>query len=495
MATPELSPAGNLPRWTVLSVTTLSSFMAALDSNIVTIALPAMSKALASGVSLLGWVITGYILAAAALVLQAGKLGDSYGKRRVYLIGFAVFGSASALCGVSQSIVELVAFRVAQGAGAAVLTATAIPLIFASFPPTERGSAIGINSIAWAVGAVAGPLLGGVLTQIDWRFIFYVNVPVAAVAILVGLRRIPPVLDRKGKHASGLNLLNATLLGLAVAMVILWLSFFDYWLIPAALLLGALFVVAEAKSKTPIINRELVRNRGFVYSALALALMQTGFFGITFVMSFYFQSISGFSPVVAGLWISPLPLALAIFNPIGGRMFDRLRRPASVSIAGALVAVGSVVALAMGVDSPVPGLYVLALMTIAGVGGGLVWAPTISSALKFTKQELRGVANGTAFTLIFIAYAISVAVVVSVSAAGLPPSLVGEIYLGSVSGLTTAQALLFAKGLSEALLALAVVSLVGIPVYLLLFREQGKHFGTYSIPPTPATPQEAAPQG
>ncbi len=493
MASQERVPIGNLPRWTVLSVTTLSSFMAALDSNIVTIALPAMSKALQSGVSLLGWVITGYILAAAALVLQAGKLGDNYGKKRVYLAGFAVFGTASALCGISQNIVELVAFRVVQGAGAAVLTATAIPLIFASFPPTERGSAIGVNSISWAVGAVAGPLLGGVLTQIDWRFIFYVNVPVAAVAILVGLKRIPAVLDQRGEHTSRLNLVNATLLGLAVATVILWLSFFDYLLIPPAVLLVALFVGAEMKSKNPIVSRELIRNKGFVYSALALALMQTGFFGITFVMSFYFQSISGFSPIIAGLWISPLPIALAVFNPIGGRLFDRLRRPAVVSIIGALVAIFSVVALAVAMDSPSPGLYVLALMTFAGVGGGLVWAPTISSALKFTTQELRGVANGTAFTLIFIAYAISVAVVVSVSAAGLPPALVGEIYLGSVSGLTTAQASLFAKALSESLLALAVVSLVGIPVYLLLLREQGKHFTTYSMAPTEATPQEPVP--
>jgi EmrB/QacA subfamily drug resistance transporter len=495
LASIERTPDGSLPRWTVLSVTTLSSFMAALDSNIVTIALPAMSRGLGSGVSLLGWVITGYILAAAALVLQAGKLGDNYGKKRVYLTGFAIFGIASALCGVSQNIVELVGFRVVQGVGASVLTATAIPLIFASFPPTERGSAIGINSVAWAVGAVAGPLLGGVLTQIDWRFIFYVNVPVAAVAILVGFRRIPPVLDQKGERTSRLNLVNATLLGLAVAMVILWLSFFDYRLIPAAVLMGALFVVAEVKSKIPVINRELIKNRGFVYSALALTLMQTGFFGITFVMSFYFQSISGFSPIVAGLWISPLPIALAIFNPLGGRIFDRVRRPAVVSIVGALVAIGSVFGLAAAMNSPSPGLEVAVLMAVAGAGGGLVWAPTISSALKFVRQDLRGVANGTTFTLIFIAYAISVAVVVSVSAAALPPSLVGQIYLGSVSGLTAAQAALFAQGLSEALLALVVVSLVGIPIYFLLMKEQGRSFHAYTVPPSSGGPREAMPPG
>lgn len=482
-ASPERPPPG-LPRWTILSVTTLSSFMVALDSNIVTIALPAISKALSSGVSLLGWVITGYVLVAAVLVLQAGKFGDNYGKKRVYLIGFAIFGAASALCGVSQSAVELVAFRVVQGVGASVLTATAIPLIFASFPQNERGSAIGVNSVAWAVGAVAGPLLGGFLTQIDWRFIFYVNVPVAIAAILVGFRRIPAALDARGEHASGLNLANAALLGLMIAFVMLWLSFFDYRLIPAAVVAGALFVFAEARSKAPILNRELTRNRGFVYSVIALALMQTGFYGVTFVMSFYFQSIANFSPVDAGLWIAPLPVALAVFNPIGGRIFDMLRRSAIVSIAGVLLAFGSVVGLSTAVGSASPGLYVVGLLAAAGVGGGLVWAPSISSALKFARPELRGVANGTAFTLIFICYSVSVAIVVSASAAALPPSLVGQIYLGGVSGLTVSQAGLFALGLSKALIALAAVGVVSIPVYFLVVREQGRGFHPFEIAPS-----------
>jgi EmrB/QacA subfamily drug resistance transporter len=485
-----------LPRWTILSVTTLSSFMAALDSNIVTIALPAMSKGLSSGVSVLGWVITAYILVAAALVLQAGKLGDNYGKKRVYLIGFVIFGVASALCGLSQSAVELVAFRVVQGVGASVLTATSIPLIFSSFPPNERGSAIGVNSVAWAVGAVAGPMLGGALTQIDWRFIFYVNVPVAAVAILVGFRRIPSALNARSARSNRLNLVNATLLGLTVAFAMLWLSFFDYRLVPAALVAGTLFVAAESRSETPILNRELIRNRGFVYSVVALAFMETGFFGVTFVMSFYFQSIASFSPVEAGLWIAPLPIALALCNPVGGRVFDRMRRPAVVSIVGGLVAAISVVGLTAAMESTSPGLYVVALLGLVGAGGGFVWAPSISSALKFTSQELRGVANGTAFTLIFICFSISVAIVVSVSAAALPPQLVGQIYLGSISGLTASQATLFADGLSKALLAMAVVSLAGIPVYVLVAREQGRHFRAFeTVPSITAEVQEPSKAG
>jgi MFS family permease len=126
--------------------------MSALDSNIVTIALPNISKDLSAGYSLLGWVLAGYVLAVAALVLQSGKLGDNYGKKRIYLLGFAAFGIASALCGLSANVYQLIAFRIIQGGGASVMLATGIPLIFASFPPAERGSAVGINSVAWAVG-------------------------------------------------------------------------------------------------------------------------------------------------------------------------------------------------------------------------------------------------------------------------------------------------------------------------------------------------------
>ncbi|MDV3244356.1 MAG: MFS transporter [Nitrososphaerales archaeon] len=468
-----------LPRWTILSVTTLGAFMAALDSNIVTIALPAISRGLTSGISLLGWVITGYALASAVLVIQAGKLGDKYGKKKVYLTGFAVFGIASALCGMSLDAYQLVVFRVVQGLGASLLVATALPLVFASFPPSERGQAVGINSVAWALGAVTGPIIGGVLTQIDWRLIFFVNVPVASAAVLVGLKRIPQALDRRNDQAGRLNLVNATLLGLTVAVWILWLTFFDARLVPVGAVTLAAFALAERSSKEPMLNRELIHNRGFVFSAVGLAVMQVAFLGIPFVMSFYFQSVAGFSPLMAGLWLAPLPVAIGIFNPIGGRVFDRLRRPALISMMGALVVAGCVVGLSLALASPTPGLYVAALLAVAGVGGGFVWAPSISSGLKFSRPELRGVANGTTFTLINVAFAASVAIVISVSAGALPPALVGEIYQGSVSGLTAAQAALFGQGLARALLALVVVGVVGIPILFLVAREQAKSFRQY----------------
>jgi MFS family permease len=464
--------------------------MAALDSNIVAIALPYISKSLNAGYSLLGWVLAGYVLATAALVLQAGKLGDNYGKKNVYLLGFAIFGVSSALCGLSGDAYQLIAYRIVQGVGASIMVATGIPLIFASFPPSERGSAIGVNSVAWAVGAISGPLFGGVLTSIDWRFIFFVNVPIAALAIIVGNVKIPGTLNAKSPYAGKLNLFGAALLGVAIAFVMLWLTLFDYRFGLLALVGVGAFGIAEAKSKNPVLNRELLKSRGFLYSITSLGIMMTAFFGIVFVMSFYFQSVAGFSPLTAGLWVAPLPAALAVTNPIAGRVFDRLRRPAVTSIAGAVLAFVSMVLLGGAIGATTPGLTVSLLLALIGIGGGFMWAPSISSALKFSRQEMRGVANGTAFTLIFVGFATSVALVISISTAALPAALSAQIHSGSVIGLSPSSASLFDQGLAASLLGLAAVGVVSIPLLFLLVREQGRQFKEYTVVQTEPKSQD-----
>jgi len=483
------APPSSLPRWTILSVTTLGAFMSALDSNIVTIALPNMARDLSAQYSLLGWVLAAYVLAVAALVLQAGKFGDNFGKKRIYLIGFAVFGISSALCGLSQNIDELIVFRFIQGLGASAMLATGIPLIFASFPASERGMAVGVNSIAWAVGAVLGPLIGGALTAIDWRLIFYVNVPVAALAILVGRLRIPSALNAKSPFAGKINFLSAIILGLAIGLIMFWLTLLDarYAILGAVGIVA--FVVAEARSKNPLLSRELLRNRGFVFSAVALAIMMVSFFGIVFLMSFYFQSVAGFSPLIAGLWVAPLPAALGVVNPISGKLFDRFSRPAIMAVLGAIIVIGAVLLLSGALKATSPGLTIALLLAVIGVGGGLVWSPTIAGALAFSRPEMRGVANGTAFTMIYVGFATSVSLVVSVSTASLPPALSAAIQSGALTGLTGAAATSFDQGLINSLLVLAVVGVVGVPFLFLVLREQMRQRGSRAA----STSEGAAP--
>jgi MFS family permease len=451
--------------------------MVALDSNIVTLALPYISKALSTGYSTLSWVLAGYLLALAALLLQSGKLCDFYGKKRVYLIGFAIFGVTSALCGLSPDAYQLIAYRIVQGAGASIILATGIPLVFASFPPRERGMAIGVQSAAYAAGSVAGPVLGGALTAVDWRLIFFINVPIALAAILVGRAKIPQWLNTRVGRELRINLLDATLLAASVALIVLWLTLFEDWIALLGILAIAAFIAAESRSSDPLLNRELLGSRGFLYSSVALGLIFTSFAGIVFVMSFYFQSVAGFSPLAAGLWIAPLPLGLALGNPLGGRVFDALGRPALASIVAAVIASSSLVGIGSAVLSSDPGVEVVLLLFLVGFAAGFEWTPSISSVLRFARPELRGLASGTAYTVVQIGFATSIALVVSISTLALPLALADQIRSGSVTGLAPAVSTLFDQGLGRSLLGLAVVGLASIPFLLLLAREQGRVFG------------------
>jgi EmrB/QacA subfamily drug resistance transporter len=476
MGTPP-APDNDLPRWNVLYVTTLGAFMVALDSNIVTLALPYISKALSTGYSTLSWVLAGYLIALAALLLQSGKLCDFYGKKRVYLLGFAIFGVASALCGLSPDAYQLIAYRIIQGAGASIILATGIPLVFASFPPRERGMAIGVQSAAYAAGSVAGPVLGGALTSVDWRLIFFINVPIALAAVVVGQAKIPRWLNARIGRQARVNLLDATLLAASIALIVLWLTFFEDWIALLGVLALVAFIAAESRSSDPLVNRELLRSRGFLYSSVALGLIFTSFAGIVFVMSFYFQSVAGFSPLAAGLWIAPLPLGLALGNPIAGRVFDRLGRPALASIVAAIIASSSLVGIGSAVLSSDPGVDVLLLLFLVGFAAGFEWTPSISSVLRFARPELRGLASGTAYTVVQIGFATSIALVVSISTLALPLALADQIRAGSVTGLTPAVLTLFDQGLGHSLVGLAVVGLASVPFLLLLAREQGLVFG------------------
>lgn len=460
-------------RWTILSVTTISSFMAALDTNIVTIALPKISSELSSGLSSLGWVITGYILATAVFLLQSGKIGDKYGKKRIYLIGFAIFGISSSLCGLSQNIQELVGFRVIQGIGSSMLAATAIPLVFESFPPNERGSAVGVNSTAWAVGAITGPVLGGFLVAFDWRLIFFINVPIAAAAIPIGIKRIP-FRPGIGINAGGINIISSIFLGVAVTTALVWLTFFDYLYALASLLFTALFALNEYKSRVPLLNRELIGTRGFIYCIAGLSILQLAFIGTPFAMSFYYQSILNFSPIVTGLYIAPLPIALVIANPIAGRLSDKLTAPTTLSVFGAILeGLGSLFLGFEVLAQPQP-LLIGLLLALIGLGGGFIWTPMISSALRFARAEIRGVANGTAFTVVDIGFGAGIAFVIGVSASFLPPQIISQIYLGQLGNLSSVAVELFRAGMARSLLGLGLVNFLSLPILLLARKEQNR---------------------
>ena len=447
--------------------------MVAFDGNVVALALPVVGRDLASGISIVGWVINGYIIATAALLLQAGKIADRYGRKKIYLLGFALFGLASLLSGVSQNIYELLAFRVFQGASGALITSTASPLVFESFPAKQRGAAIGVNSVGWGAGSVAGPVGGGLLLALNWRFIFYINVPVAIAAILVGKSVIPRSVDRKNLDPQNrVDLTSSALLVIAVVTVIMWLTLFSttFAIIGLASLLALVF--NERRSKSPLLNRELLGNRGFLYSVSAFAFLGASESGIPYVLSYYYQIIVGFPPTLTGLLLAPLSALIALSSPLAGKLFDRLNQPLTLVIIGALFQGLITVALSFAVGAKSNILQIEILMAALGITGGLLWAPVLSTVLFFVRSELRGVANGTAFTLLNIGSAASIAITVAVSASYLPGSAVSQLYLGNFGNFSSENILLLRDGMAKALVALAVSDLIIVLVAFLIFHQE-----------------------
>lgn len=468
-----ITPPSPYIRWTIVSLTTLGSFMVAVDSTIVIIGLPIIGQQLHSGVSLLGWVITAYILATAALLLQFGKLGDKYGKKKVYLIGFAIFGASSAVCGISSGIYEMISFRLIQGIGAAMISATTYPLIFASFPEKERGTAIGVNSVAWALGAIIGPVAGGFLVALDWRLIFFINVPVATIAVLVGTKRIPRSLDRGLPGIGRINMISSILLAFTVTMTLLWLTVFESIFAVIGLLGLVALLVSERKSKSPLIERGL-RNKGFWFSSLSLAITNLGVLGIPFVLTFYYQVVEGFSPIATGLSIVPLSIAQVISNPLSGKLFDKIRVSGVLSLVGTGINGGFTLALSAIVIARSNAFYMDIVLVMIGAGSGLIWTPLVGSALRFAKPELRGIANGTFFTLLNLGFAASIAMIIAISANFLPRTIVSRIYLGNISGLVPQEAVLLNHGMAQSLVILSIIDFIAVIPIVLSILEQRK---------------------
>jgi MFS family permease len=445
--------------------------MVAVDASVVTIALPRISSDLSGGISELSWVVTGYVTATAALLLIAGKAGDKYGKKKVYLLGFALFGISSALCGISQTVPDLIAFRVFQGGAAAMLAATSYPLVFESFRPGERGSALSMNSVAWAVGAAAGPVLGGFLVAIDWRLVFYVNVPVAAIAVLIGRLKIPAALDIAKKRSPPISVTGSIMLATAVVFVLLWLTLLNGYFGYGAAAILVVLAFNEARSRTPLFSREL-RGRGFVYSIAGLGVLEVAFLGIPFLLSFYFQSMVGLPSILAGAAIAPLPIATAFANSVAGRLFDRTRAPALIALAGAGMSIVGTIVLSQLLGGKGPYLSTVWMLLLIGAGQGFIWTPLIGSILKFSKPELRGLANGVAFTIVNVGSAASIAVGIATSAISLPAEVVSKAYFGDLAGLTPPEIALLSDGLRNAFMALGIVGVAAVPLVYLIQREQ-----------------------
>ena len=380
-----------------LAVAMLGFAVVTLDTQIVNVALPDIGRDLGGALSGLQWVVTGYTLMFSALLLLAGTLSDRIGARRAYGTGMLIFVAASVVCGLAPSLGWLIAARVLQGVGAALVTPTSLALIRAAYHDgTARARAIGFWAMGGSIAAAAGPVLGGALTQLDWRLIFFLNLPVGGVALLV-LRRAADS-PRRAVPFDWTGQLTAVLALGALTFAVIEGGALGYGspgiLAAFAVTVAAagVFLAAQVRGRHPMVPLDLFRSR-VVRVALAVGLLNmAGFYGVVFLQSLYFQQLRGASPFVTGLLFLPMTGLVALLSPLAARAAGRFG-PAVPIIGGQLLmAVGLLGLVLLPAGAPL-GL-VAAVMIPVGVGGSFTVPPTTALILDSVAPHRAGTASG-----------------------------------------------------------------------------------------------------
>jgi EmrB/QacA subfamily drug resistance transporter len=470
VSAPAVTPA-LANRWAVLAVVTVGTFMTTLDASIVNISLPSIASAF--GVSLTGtveWIIIGYLVVIAALLLTVGRLADLIGRRPIWLAGLAIFTAGSAVTGAAPSLDLLIAARALQGVGSACMLATGLAILSDVFPPSERGRALGINAISLSLGASAGPTLGGLITEhLDWRWIFYVNVPIGLVAVAASYL----VLPRESRHGQGrFDVVGAVLLGVGVAGLNLGLSFGQEWgwmsprliltlVVSAAALVGA--VLYERRAASPLLDLHLFRNRVFSSALVSLIFSMLALFAIGFLLPFYLEELRGFSTEEAGLLLTPFSLTLAVVGPIAGSLADRYGSRWLAPVGLAITTFSLLQLTRLGPSSSLHEIVVP--LIIGGLGQGLFLSPNSNALLGATPRAEQGQASGVLATGRIVGQSLSVAVAGAVfaslggAAAGM--SLIS--FRGRLSGADlVATQETFLTALHTAFLVCAAFSALGV---------------------------------
>lgn len=390
-------PAG---RW-VLLATVLGSALAFVDATVVNVALPRIGAQLGGGAAGLQWTVDGYTLSLAALILVGGSLGDRFGRRRIFVAGAGVFGGASLLCGLAPSMGALVAARVLQGIGGALLTPGSLAILQASFRPEDRARAIGAWSGLGGVGAAIGPLLGGWLVQVgSWRLVFLVDVPLAAATIAVALRHVPESRDPAAPRrldVPGVVAVAAGLAGLTYGFTAWPARGATSAAVLAALALGVAgllgFVLAERRSAHPMLPLEVFGSRTFTAANLVTFAVYAALGGVLFLVVLDLQVVAGFGPLGAGSALLPITALMLLFSARAGALAQRIgpRIPMTIGpavCAGALLLLARVGTRASYVRDVLPGVLLL------GAGLAVSVAPLTATALGALDDRLAGVASG-----------------------------------------------------------------------------------------------------
>ncbi|MDG6957577.1 MAG: MFS transporter [Nitrososphaerota archaeon] len=469
-------------KWTVLTVTTVGVLMSGIDSRIIVIGIPEVAAALGAGAEQAIWFTQAYVFGSTVALLFIGRVSDMMGRVKIYTAGFLIFTVGSLLTSVSPSPNYVIIFRVLQGLGSAALFANSAAIITDATPSDQLGLFLGINQVAFRVGAMAGLTLSGlILLFLDWRALFYINVPIGIFGILWARRRLKEL--SKPERGVPMDWTGFVTFTTAVVLLLLALTYATYGTFPleelAALLAGtavffALFVYQERRVPHPLLNLGLLRIREFTGGVTAQMLNSLAWGAVILLLSLYLQLVKGMSPLAAGIAIIPFDLAFLAVGPLSGRLSDKYGHM-PFTTTGIAIMSGSLLLFSTTTVST-PYAVLAGYLVVFGLGVGVFSSPNMSSIMGSVPPADRGVASGVRATFFNVGYVLSFNVALLVMTAVLPYSTITAVISSTnpaaIAGVDKA---LFARGLDYAFEVSAAINAVAILPSVL----RGKRSATY----------------
>lgn len=453
--------------------------MSGIDGRIVVIGLPAVAAALHADAEQAIWFTQSYTIGSTIALLFIGRVSDMFGRVKIYSIGFTIFTIGSLLTGSSGEPNTFIAARIFQGLGSAALFANSAAIITDAFPHDELGTALGINQIAFRVGSVAGLTLSGlILAVLDWRYLFYINIPVGVFGTLWALKRLREVgkSEKRGPW-DWLGFLSFTIF---IISLLLSLTFAAYGFVDVTVVLGlsvltivslVTFVYFERRNKDPLLDLSLLSIREFTGGSLAQMISAVATGAFILVISLYLQLVLGFSPLQAGLALLPFDLGFLLTGPLSGRFSDVYGVLPFTTTGLAVTSVA--LFLFSGASAYSSYYYIAVLLVLAGAGAGLFSSPNISSIMGSVPAERRGVASALRGTFYNIGFTLSFNVAILLMEFKVPYALITEM-ISSINpiALSLADRTAFASGLNVVYLVLGIVNTIAIAPSLLRGRRK-----------------------
>ncbi len=386
-------------KWLILAAVMLGTVMTPLDASIVNTVLPSITKFFQTDISIAQWVPTVYLLTICCLILFFGRLGDMIGYKKVFLFGIAAFTATSALCGSSQHVWMLIAFRALQGLSASMIMAVGVAIVTAAFPPTERGKALGIYAIGIAIGLGLGPTLGGLIAEdLSWRYIFFINVPIGIAALVWGSRIIPRGSTKPGQRLDFAGALTAFIFLLALLLYANrgedwgWASPLPLTLLAVAIVFGILFLWVERTTAQPMLNLALFTNRVFSFASLSALLSFMALYSLVFLTPFYLMFVLHYSVLKVGLVMAASPLLTLMVAPLSGAASDRIGTRVFAVCGMCIAALG--LFLCSGLSESATAFDVIWRLAVTGVGTGMFQSPNNSEIMGSVSLPYLGIASG-----------------------------------------------------------------------------------------------------